>query len=392
MSAAAAGQTAHRRLSIDILRGLVLLLMALDYYRDFFGNASFSPTDLEVTTSAYFVTRWITHICAPAFALLAGMSAMIQLGDGRSRKDVSLYLLRRGILLIFLEITIVTFGWNFSFDAPVLLQILFALGGGMILLAGLVWLPPVVSIGVAGGLMLVQGVDLFGIGGAAEILPRKSGLWIILLGLGEFKFAGVQFLCIYPVLPWFSAMALGFGLGGLYFRERSERVRAFALLGGAFLLLFLVLRGLNSYGNLYPWTPQDSTLWAVFSFLNVEKFPPSLVFLLVTLGLVLLLLAWLEQARPAPLGVLAECGAVPLFFYVVHIYLGHISVVTLGILQGYGADEMIGPLWALPMDYGFSLGMIYVFWLILMAVMIPLCRFYGAARHAPDRPRILKYL
>jgi len=287
--------SAERLPALDQLRGLVMILMALDHTRDFFASAPFDPLDLAATTPAYFLTRWVTHFCAPVFVLLAGLGAYLYGSRGRTCAQVSRFLLLRGLLLIVLELTVVNFGWHFD-EQPgfYLLQVIWALGWSMLALAGLVWLP-VWAVGAVGALMIVGHnlLDSF----RSPPLGLPDWLWTILHVPGNlYVRGGAQVFVLYPLVPWIGVMALGYALGPLFLRPAPERHRWLIALGLALSLAFILLRLINRYGDPLPWEPQRTALWAVFAFLNAEKYPPSLDFLLMTLGPALLLLAWLDRA------------------------------------------------------------------------------------------------
>ncbi len=383
----------HRIESIDLIRGVVILLMALDYFRDFFAQSFFEPTDPELTTFAFFFTRWITHFCAPAFLFLAGTSAALMLQREKSASEVALFLLKRGFLLIVLELTVISFGWNFTFDAPLYIQVIFALGASMILLSGLIFLPPWVSGAL--GLAIIFGVGLLpdlvsGYGDYGGHGNFWHTLWLIMVNQSEFKMGPLTIgpitaYVIYPAIPWFGAMALGFALGSFYRMPSAKRHKTFLYLGLGLTVLFVILRFFKGYGDPSPWEPQSSGLRTVLSFLNASKYPPSTLFMLMTLGPFLIALTYAEKARGAFCDFLITFGRVPLFFYVLLIYVAHMVQVFMGIMDGNLIAEMLDPYWRRPENFGVGLFAVYVLWVLLVGALYPLCRWYGELRFSRHR-------
>ncbi len=277
--------------SIDLLRGLVIIVMALDHTRDYFHTDAmvFSPTDLTQTTVPLFFTRWITHFCAPVFMFLAGTSAFL-IRQGKTKKELSYFLLTRGLWLVFLELTIVNFGWTFNIHFPFfVLGVIWALGVSMIVLCVLVYLPYSAILGI--GILLVGGhnlLDKIHIPGNTF----KSFLWSLLhdptwgKGSDQVIFKGHSVIVDYSVLPWIGVIALGYCFGYLYKPDvdASTRRKRLLMLGSASVLLFILLRALNVYGDPHPWLTQKSSAFTILSFLKVTKYPPSLQFILLTLG------------------------------------------------------------------------------------------------------------
>ncbi|HKU62339.1 MAG TPA: heparan-alpha-glucosaminide N-acetyltransferase domain-containing protein [Gemmatimonadales bacterium] len=382
--------TERRRIdSIDALRGTVMVIMALDHVRDFVhrGAMSGSPTDLATTTPFLFLTRWITHLCAPAFMLAAGLGAWLWWRRGRTRQELSWFLLTRGVWLIVLEVTIMRLAYNFSLSTeyPLFLIVLWALGGCMIALAALVWLPlptlALVSLAAIAGHNLLDGVDPARFG-------ATSGWWSILHRPGPVPIAGGTAFVAYPLVPWIAVMALGFCLGPVYGWDRPRRIRFLLRAGAAATVGFVVLRAINRYGDPTPWATQPSPTFTVLSFLNTTKYPPSLDFLLMTLGPALLALAWLERGGrlAAPLVVL---GRVPLFYFVLHFYAAHAAAVALA-LGRYGGDawrsafhpvpSMGGPSDLFPAGFGWELWVVYAVWAVIVVGLYPLCRWFAGVK------------
>jgi uncharacterized membrane protein len=378
--------------SLDAVRGLVMAIMALDHVREFFHADAmvFQAEDLARTTPILFLTRWITHVCAPGFVFLAGLAAARRLSRGGSVAELSRYLATRGLWLVLLEITVMRFALNFRFSPqdPVLLIILVALGLSMVGLAGLVWLPrPAI---VAFGAAVVLGHNLLD-----PLQPADFGAWAPLWNLvhdqGAFRAAGRLVVSGYPVLPWAGLMALGFAAGAIYDLEAAARRRILVRSGLALIATFVVVRAVNGYGDPSPWSVQATPVMTVLSFLRTTKYPPSLQFLLMTIGPVLLLLAWFESRRSALSDALAVIGRVPLFYYVVHFYLIHVAASLLATWQ-YGPrlaflsgpfPSMGGSRDAFPPGFGHPLWVTYAAWVGVVVVMCPLCRWFGdyKARH-----------
>jgi uncharacterized membrane protein len=359
--------------SVDILRGVAIVLMALDHVRDYLTDVRFPPEDLSQSSVALFGTRWITHLCAPTFALMAGVGIGL-LHRRKPTAELSLHLLGRGAWLLVLDLLITPIGWRFSLDLmPVFALVLWALGWSMIVMAWLVHLPHRVLLAVS--LVTLTGHNLLD-GVQPETLGPLAGLWHALHVPG-FAIPDVL-LVAYPVVPWFAVMCLGYLVARVYRWEPEWRQRFLLGSGAAATGMFVLLRAINGYGNPVPWSPQQTPGLTVASFLNVLKYPPSLDFLLMTLGPALVALALLDRARGAIAGWLAVYGRVPLFFYVVHIFVAHAAGVVLALVQGgelrpipVTTDPQSLPAW-----YGVSLPGVYLVWaLVVLALYYPCRRF-----------------
>jgi uncharacterized membrane protein len=359
---------AGRIVSVDLLRGFVVALMALDHTRDFFGTGGFNPRD--VTEPALFLTRWVTHFCAPTFVLLAGLSAFLY-GRGRSIAETSRFLFTRGLFLMLIDLTLIKFGWRFEFDFLRLgMGVVSMIGASMIALAALVWLPRWAIATVA--LIMIAGHNLLD-GISAKSLGPKAWLWHILHERGEATLGGgFEAYVLYPLIPWIGVMAAGYALGPVMQREPEARQRLLYAMGAGITFGFVVLRASNLYGDPASWTVDENWLATLLSFVNCEKYPPSLLFLMMTLGPALILLAAFEQARGRVAQVLAMFGQVPFFFYVVHIYLIH----ALAIVTGFALTG----LFALTPQLGFSLPEVYLVWLTVLALLYPICRWFAGLR------------
>lgn len=380
--------------SIDILRGLVMVIMVLDHTRDFVHADAlrFDPTDLAQTTPLLFLTRWVTHYCAPIFVFVAGMGSGLQLERGRAVPEVGHYLWTRGLWLVLLELTVVRFGVFFDFSLGFLgfLQVIWVLGVSMIVLAALIRLPTAAVVAI--GAVMVTGHNLLDgarHAGAAQLdFEPVSGfgatIWSLLHQPGAihpFGANGPVAFVMYPLVPWIGVMALGCAFGRAFARC-DDRPRWLAKWGAGLTLAFVALRALNVYGDPSPWTSQGSLTFTLLSFLNTTKYPPSLLFLLMTMGPGLLTLALLEW-RPVWPGsrVLLLFGQVPLFFYLLQWYVAHLLGVGAALLGGYPTGPLLAsPPEALappPPGLGFGLGAVYLAWLLALGVLYYPCRWWA---------------
>jgi uncharacterized membrane protein len=367
--------------SVDALRGLAMIVMALDHVRDYFhsGAMSFQPDDLTRTTAALFFTRWITHFCAPVFMFTAGMGAFFWLRRGRTRSELSRFLWTRGLWLLVLEATVVRFAmtWN---SGIVLLLVFWALGGSMIALGFLVHLPvralAVFSIAVIALHNLADSVSASQFGPAAWI-------WNILHQQGVFGVGGVPVLVAYPLVPWVAVMAAGFCFGEIAVLDPQRRRRWMIRIGLGLTAAFFVLRGLNIYGDPSRWSGLVPGT-AVLSFLRVTKYPASLDFLLMTIGPALLLLAWLDRRKWAPANPLIVFGRVPLFYFLLHLLVIHLLTIPLAFLRYGTVTFLLSPLPSMggasklyPPDFGYELWVVYVVWIVVVAMLYPLCLWFA---------------
>ena len=370
-----AAPTLKQRLaSVDVVRGAVMVLMALDHVRDYVTKLRFQPEDLQQGSAALFATRWVTHFCAPAFFLLAGVGIGLAMQRGKSAAAMSRYLVSRGLWLLVLELIITPIGWQFGFDlVPAFALVLWALGWSMIVMAALVHAPQVMVAALAAALIvghnLLDGVrpDAFG---------AFAPLWQFLHVPG-FIIPGMLFGG-YPLIPWVAVMALGYLLANAYQWDSQRRRRMLVLVGVAAIAAFIVLRAMNGYGNSTPWSSQRTPALTVASFLNVRKYPPSLLYLLMTLGPILIALALTERARGAVARWLAVYGRVPLFFYVGHIFVAHLAAMALALLQSGQLRRVpiIHDPAAIPASHGVGLPGVYLAWAIVVLLMYyPCLRF-----------------
>ncbi len=366
--------------SIDLLRGLVLVLMVLDHVREYFSADAliFSPTDLARTTPLLFATRWVTHLCAPTFVFLAGVSAFLQRTNGRSRREVAAFLCTRGLWLIVLELTLVSFG--FDFGAPFFFfQVIWAIGLGMVLLAPLLWLPPAAVLAL--GAVVVAGHDAL-----ASVRATDFGagalVWRLLAAPGPAT--PLPGLVAYPALPWFGILCVGYGLGAVFVRPDAQRRRQVAAFAVAALALFAVLRLRHGYGDPAPWSAQSRGVFTALSFLNVSKYPPSLQYTLLTLGVSLLLSLALERVRGLVRRMLLAFGRTPMLTYLVHVYVVHglalLVGLTVGLPAGAFANFLAGTDQLKAAHWGFGLATVYGVWLFVVALLYPMSRAYAALR------------
>jgi uncharacterized membrane protein len=391
---APAARPARPRLdSIDVVRGAVMVLMALDHARDYFSNVRlnfFLASELVKASTPVFFTRWVTHFCAPVFVFLAGTAAYLS-GTRKTRRELSWFLLTRGLWLVVLELTVVHFCWTFSFALQnTFVQVIWAIGVSMIVLAGLVFLPTWVV--TAFGVAMIAVHNAFD-SVRPEQLGEAASLWEILhVPAQAHLLPGWNAFVAYPLVPWIGVMAAGYGFGALYRLDAAPRRRALMRIGIGASLLFVVLRFTNLYGDPLPWTFQPGHgIRTVLSFLNCEKYPPSLLYLLMTLGPAIVALALLDGREARGLGKpLVVYGRVPLFFYVFHILLLHVAAAVYA-LGKYGRRALeINPL-ALPADYGFGLGVVYLAWIGAVVLLYPACAWFARLK-ARSRSPFLSYL
>ena len=385
--------------SVDVLRGIVMVIMALDHTRDFFSSATFDPTDLAKTTPLLFFTRWITHFCAPVFVFLAGAGAFLSLRRGKTPAQLSLFLLTRGLWLMALEVLVISpLGWSLSFSfGATRLQVIWVIGLSMIILAALV---PLLSSRLIGalGLVLIVFHNLFDGPHAAWLWPA-AGAFKLLHQVNFFTpYPHKLVLSLYPLIPWVGVLMAGFGAGELFTLASDQRRRVLLRLGTALTLLFVLLRATNLYGDPSPWSVQPDPLYTLLSFLKCSKYPPSLLYLLMTLGPALLLLALLDGVRSRLLDAFRDFGQVPLFYYLLHLPLLHglavlFSYATYGSAAWLFQDLMAtrGSAHPLPAGYGYGLPVVYAVWLGAVILLYPLCKWFSALKKT-RREAIFSYL
>ena len=370
----------RRVVAVDLLRGLVIVTMALDHIRDYLHATGYSgnPLDPRQSDALLYSTRWITHLCAPTFVFLSGVSAWLQMARGKSRGALARHLFTRGLWLVVLELTIVSFAWAWSFPYLIFLQVIWAIGVSMMVLAGLVFVPAnvVLAIGVAivAGHNALAGINPASLGAAGPVLGFLFGPTIIPTWL----------VSVYPIVPWMGVMLLGYGLGRLFVEAKDAR--KVALVGVGMLVLFVLLRATNLYGNPVPWTPLADIGGSVMTFLDVSKYPPSLQFICVTLGVVLITYPLLAKLRGPAASLLLTYGSVPLMAYVAHIVVVHLVAVLSRVATGQDASGLSNAIGKFIFDPGaqqgisFPLWYIYLAWVVVLATIYPLCRWWAGVK------------
>ncbi len=397
----------HRIDSIDLLRGLVIVLMGLDHTRDFFGPSAIRPEDLSQASAALFLTRWVTHFCAPVFVFLAGLGAALYQsraqargGGGRvarSRAETARFLWTRGLFLIVLELAVINVSWLSYWNGYMFIQVIWVIGASMIALAGLLYLPRlailVFSLAMIFGHNLLDGME-----------PAALGAWAPVWGVLHARHwvplaEGFGLIVIYPLIPWIGVMSLGYLFGPIFQLPPEDRKRRLLTWGWVLMVLFVALRAINAYGDPSPWQPNErGPLFTALSFLNATKYPASLDFLLMTLGPALLLVPYLEGLRGQLSRALIVFGRVPLFFYVVHIPFIHVLAMVYSKLR-YGFLAADGSLvgWYLrgqqyaPENYVQNLWLVWGVWIAVTVALYWPCKWYSELKKTSDRA-ILKYL
>lgn len=381
-----------------------MIIMALDHVRDFIhrGAMAGSPSDLATTTPILFLTRWVTHFCAPAFMLTAGMGAYFysqrndpaEAGCPTGRRRPALFLITRGLWLIFLELTLMQFAYNFNLSTanPIFLIVLYVLGACMIILAALIWLPV--------PLLLAISIAVIALHNLLDGIRSTSPVWILLHQVGAFPFAGRIWIAAYSLVPWFAVMALGFCLANVFSWPPERRQRFLLRAGIAMTIAFAVIRAINVYGDPSPWSWQRTVVLTVLSFLNTSKYPPSLLFLLMTLGPALIVLSWFDRMPFSRVNPLIVFGRVPLFYFVLHFFAAHGSIVLLSLIR-YGGDAMRfmlqpvpsmgGPAKEFPPGFGYDLWVAYAVWIAIVVALYPVCSWFATVKER-NRHWLLSYL
>ncbi len=370
--------------SIDTVRGLVMVVMALDHVRDFFHQASFGadPTNLQTTTPALFFTRWVTHYCAPIFVFLAGTSIFLNL-QKKSYKELSAFLLTRGLWLLVLEFVVVRFGilFNFYYDV-IIFQVIWVIGASMVCMSALIYLS--YNAIVITGFVIVFGHNIF------DAFPLQQGspwmgVWTVFRQSGFYPVnENVALFVPYPLLPWLGIMMVGFGLGKLYVAtfDPERRRKLLLLFGFSAIVLFIILRCINVYGDPAPWSIQKNGLFSFMSFINVTKYPVSLLYALMTLGPMLIFLSLAERINIPAIRPLFVFGRVPMFYYILHFYLIHaLSIIFFMIKTGKSWSEIdfhfnrsFGGITA---EGGYSLPVTYLVWISVVVFLYPFCKWYN---------------
>lgn len=366
----------HRLESIDYLRGLVMVIMALDHVRAYFSYSSVGPLDSDASLPLY-LTRLVTNICAPTFVLLAGVSVGL-MSRRKTKADLSRFLLSRGLWLIGLEATVVTFGWKFNLSnhPGIILQVIWAIGVAMIVLGCLIHLHrnAVLAVGIA----IVLGHNILDGMLPSSGFPFEVGpFWLNLHRQVLWQPGDLNVIMAYPTLAWIGVMCCGYGLATVFSWESMRRQQFLFGLGGGLLFIFFFLRWLNIYGDPVTWQSGESNIQTLRNFFNVSKYPPSLLYLSFNLGFASIILSVAERWRQPLNKALVTIGRVPLFFYLIHIYVTHFLAVLAGILQGLPASAWFVDSHHMPDGYGFELPVIYFVWLCILLVLYPACRWYA---------------
>lgn len=370
MTASASAPSFERLHSVDILRGLVIVIMALDHVRDYLHVSGYgmNPLDPAQTTPLLYTTRWVTNFCAPVFVFLSGVLAWLQLARGKTRGELARHLVSRGLWLIVLELTLISFAWAWTVPYMLFLQVIWVIGLSMILLAGLIFLPAQAVLAI--GVVIVAAHNAL-----TAIMPATPVLFTVAL-IPDWLFVA------YPLIPWFGVMCLGYGLGWLFTTD-AGRDRILPLIGLGMIALFIVLRASKLYGDPLPWTEHADFGATVMDFLDVLKYPPSLLFVCATLGPMLLVFPLLSRLPRPVAGFLATFGAVPLMAYLAHLYLVHAAGFIARMATGQATDGMFNAIrnfvFAPDAMSGTSvdLGVVYLAWAIIIALLYPLCRWWA---------------
>jgi len=391
----------QRMLSIDIVRGLAMVFMTLDHTRDFFTSALYEPTNLASASPMMFVTRWITNFCAPAFIFLAGTSSFLFKSHGRTSKELSFFLFSRGLWIIFLEFTLVQWGWSFSFTYHnVECQVMWAIGCSMIALSGLIFLPRLlimtISLLMIFGHNLLDGITVSNWGDLSWLIEILHVPGTIVI------FNKVNAHILYPLIPWIGVMALGYSMAPLFLRERQERKGTLFKLGIGMIAAFIIVRAINLYGDPQVWSTQRNALYTFLSFINVTKYPPSSQFLLINFSIIFLLLALFDFDQPfRGRQVLLDFGRTPLFYYLIHVPLIHLIAVIFSLFKYGGAGwlfndnlvfMMVPAVPGAPPGYGWGLPVIYLVWISVVAMLYPLCHWYAGVKKSNPQNKIFSYI
>lgn len=382
--------------SIDFVRGLVMVIMALDHIRDLMHTTSLTqnPVDLATTTTGLFLTRWITHLCAPIFVFLSGASAYISFKNSNNLTESKRFLLSRGIWLIVLEFTVINFALWFDIHFQILMmQVICAIGVGLVVLSFLLKFSPR-NIGIA-GLVIIFSHNLL----QSISFPKNPALNFISSVLFAPNFFQITpnfaFLVSYPLIPWLGILLLGYGFGHFFAIPQEKRKKLFLQFGGGALLLFILLRLINIYGDPAPWSVQKTPLFTILSFINVTKYPPSLLYTLVTLGIMFLVLSFTDGMKNKLIDIFSVYGKVPLFYYLIHWYLVHSIMIMMLFMQGFSIKDLnFAPFsFGRPqIGSGVELPIIYAVWLSVVIILYPLCLWYGKYKTEHRNNKWLRYL
>ena len=386
--------------SIDLLRGLIMIIMALDHVRYYFHTEVyfFDPLDLEKTNTPLFLTRWITHLCAPIFVLLAGTSAYIS-GRRKTKQELAVFLFKRGLWLVILELTVVNFAWFFDIHFTFILQLgaIWNLGISMICLAGLIFLPEKWILAV-GFILISTNFKVDRIDNLTDV--SSGGIMDLLHNLKSFSFGDfARFFHGNRLTPYIGLMAFGYCLGQIFSKDFNpiKRKRILLTLGSVSWILFIFLRIINGYVHYIPKTILPISTARVLYFINFSKFPPSLDYILFTIGFAFIFLALTENISNRLTKLITVYGRVPMFYYLIHLYLIHLIAMVAVVASGHPwTDMIIRSVWISDSPnlkgYGFNLGVVYLIWLLIVAAMYPLCKMYDRYKSAHKDKWWLSYM
>ncbi len=379
---------AYRMSSLDILRGLVIVVMALDHVRDFVMAASVQDPTADPTTSPLlFATRWITHFCAPNFVFLAGTSAGL-MARRKTPAELASFLLTRGLWLLVLEVLVISPAWTFSPTGMpelggrvvVAMQVIWAIGASMVALAGVQFLGRRACLAIGAAILLGHNL-LDAVWPAASTTGSTAPLWAVLHARQVYALGPFSIFFSYPLLPWIGVMLVGYSAAGLFELPEKRRGEWLLRIGVGLVIAFILVRALNVYGDPHPWTfVPGMTAASVMSFLNTTKYPPSLLFILMTLGPAAIACAFVERLYGPIRNALLTLGRGPLAFYIAHLYLIHAVAMLLGITQGYAAQQFLTHYRYFPKGFGVGLPGVYVIWIAVVVMLYPVCRWVAAVK------------
>jgi len=384
--------------SIDLLRGLVMIIMALDHTRDFFHKEAFTgdPLDLATTTPFLYFTRWITHFCAPVFVFLSGLSAWLQ-SQRKTKKELSRFLITRGLWLVLIEITLITFGITGDIHfGLIVLQTIWSIGISMIILGLVIWLPFPVILTL--GLLIVLGHNTLDFAEAAR--QGKVPVWWNFLHLPTVVplWSNHMLGIFYPILSWAGLMMLGYCCGKIFTANEPKRRNKILLgIGTGALLLFAVLRFIDKYGDPGHWVKQKNALYTFLDFMDVQKYPPSLLYMCATIGIALIFLALVKNSSSRLAKIITIYGRVPFFYYILHFYLLNLLHVIVFLARGHSFAEGMKGFPQLPIKFtipgeGFNLWIVYAIWLAVVIALYPLCKWYDTYKTNHKEKKWLSYL
>ena len=384
--------------SVDLLRGAIMIIMALDHTREFFHSAALisNPLDLTTTTPLLFFTRWITHFCAPVFVFLSGTSAFLQ-SARKSKKELSTFLITRGLWLILAEVTIVNliFSFDISFSA-IALEVIWAIGISMVILGLVIWLP--FKIILALGLLIVLGHNALDFYERDQTGPFSAGYNLIhRVGFHSLS-EKHQLLILYPFLPWTGLMILGYCLGKILRNDNAAYRKKFLVITGlSAIALFIILRFINVYGDPFRWSTQGNAFYTLLSFINASKYPPSLFFISMTIGPALLLMAWWDNIQNGFTKIVSVYGRVPFFYFLTHFFIIHLFSALAFFLRGHSFAEDAADLSTPFIKFikegeGVQLRYVYLIWLAIVIILYPICKWYDKYKSSHKEKKWLSYL